>query len=90
MIALRSLRQKLLGVVMLSTLVALLVSLATIVVYDLRAYHQSVTSDMATQAELIGHMSTAALAFDDQRLAKETLALLRLRPKVNAGAIFNA
>ena len=90
MIALRSLRQKLLGVVMLSTLVALLVSLATLITYDLRTYHQSVTADMATQAELIGHMSTAALAFDDQRLAKETLALLRLRPKVNAGAIFNA
>ncbi|MES2261101.1 MAG: ATP-binding protein [Pseudomonadota bacterium] len=90
MIKLRSLRQKLLGVVMLSTLMALLVSLAMIVGYDLRAYHHSVTGDMSTQSELIGHMSSAALAFDDQRLAKETLALLRLRPKVNAGAIYNA
>ena len=90
MIRLRSLRQKLLGVVMLSTLVALLVSLAIFVAYDLRAYHHSVSGDMSTQAELIGHMSTAALAFDDQPLAQQTLALLRLRPKVNAGAIYNA
>ncbi|WP_229417390.1 ATP-binding protein [Massilia sp. Root418] len=90
MIRMRSLRQKLLGVVMLSTLVALLVSLATIVAYDLRAYHQSVSGDMSTQSELIGHMSSAALAFDDKALAKQTLSLLRLRPKINAGAIYNA
>jgi len=86
----RSLPQKLLGVVMLVTLAALLVSLGTIIAYDLRAYHQSLTADMTTQAELLGHMSAPALTFDDQRLAKENLALLRLRPKVNAGAIYNA
>ncbi|MCE3263465.1 MAG: hypothetical protein K0R43_2544 [Pseudoduganella sp.] len=86
----RSLPQKLLGVVMLVTLAALLVSLGTILAYDLRAYHQSLTSDMTTQAELLGHMSAPALTFDDPRLAKENLALLRLRPKVNAGAIYNA
>jgi len=86
----RSLPQKLLGVVMLVTLVALLVSLGTIIAYDLRAYHQSLSSDMTTQAELLGHMSAPALTFDDPRLAKENLALLRLRPKVNAGAIYNS
>jgi signal transduction histidine kinase/ActR/RegA family two-component response regulator len=86
----RSLPQKLLGVVMLVTLVALLVSLGTIIAYDLRAYHQSLTADMTTQAELLGHMSAPALTFDDPRLAKENLGLLRLRPKVNAGAIYNA
>ncbi|WP_342117900.1 ATP-binding protein [Pseudoduganella sp. OTU4001] len=86
----RSLPQKLLGVVMLVTLAALLVSLGTILAYDLRAYHQSLNSDMTTQAELLGHMSAPALTFDDPRLAKENLALLRLRPKVNAGAIYNA
>jgi signal transduction histidine kinase/AmiR/NasT family two-component response regulator len=86
----RSLRLKLLRVVMLVTLVALLVSVGTIIAYDLRAYHQSLIGDMSTQAELLGHMSSPALAFDDQRLAKENLSLLRLRPKVNAGAIYNA
>lgn len=86
----RSLPQKLLGVVMLVTLAALLVSLGTLLAYDLRAYHQSLSADMTTQAELLGHMSAPALTFDDPRLAKENLALLRLRPKVNAGAIYNA
>ncbi|MES2118887.1 MAG: ATP-binding protein [Pseudomonadota bacterium] len=86
----RTLRQKLLGVVLLTTLVALLVSVGTIIAYDLRVYHRNILTDMSTQSELIGHMTSAALAFDDQRLAKENLGLLRLRPKVNAGAIYNA
>ncbi|HJV03303.1 MAG TPA: ATP-binding protein [Burkholderiaceae bacterium] len=86
----RSLRQKLLGVVLLTTLVALLVSVGTIIGYDLRAYHRNIVADMSTQSELIGHMTSAALAFDDARLATENLALLRLRPKINAGAIYNA
>lgn len=86
----RSLPQKLLGVVMLVTLAALLVSLGTLLAYDLRAYHQALSADMTTQAELLGHMSAPALTFDDPRLAKENLALLRLRPKVNAGVIYNA
>jgi len=87
-IRLHSLRQKLLGVVMLATLAALLIALGLLIAYDLRAYHRNVLADMSTQSELIGHMSAPALAFDDQRLARENLALLRLRPRVNAGAIY--
>jgi len=90
MIQLSSLRQKLLGVVMLATLAALLIALGLLIAYDLRAYHRNVLADMNTQSELIGHMTAPALAFDDQRLARENLALLRLRPRVNAGAIYTA
>ena len=90
MMRLRTLQQKLLGVVMLTTLVALLVSVGIIIAYDLRSYHRNLVADMRTQSELIGHMTSAALAFDDQRLARENLGLLRLRPKVDAGAIYNA
>ena len=90
MIALRTIRGKLLAVVLLATLAALLVSVGGIIAYDLRTYHRAIQADMRTQAELLGHMSAAALAFDDQRLAKENLALLRLRPKIGAGAIYTA
>ncbi|QGZ43084.1 signal transduction histidine kinase [Pseudoduganella flava] len=90
MVRLRSLRNKLLGVIALVMLPAVLVSIATIIVYDLHVYEQTITDDMTTQAELLGHMSAPALSFDDARLAHENLALLRLRPKVNAGAIYDA
>ncbi|MFL6659905.1 MAG: ATP-binding protein [Massilia sp.] len=90
MIALRSVQQKLVAVVLTATLAALLVSIGAVIAYDLRGYHKELLSDMSTQAELMGRMSAAALTFDDQRQAKENLALLRLRPGVRAGAIYNA
>ena len=90
MIRLRSIRRKLMSVVLLTTLVALVISLATIVVYDLRAYHRNLVADISTQAELLGHMSSAALAFDDERLALENLNLMRIRPRVTAGALYKA
>ncbi|UOD31488.1 response regulator [Massilia violaceinigra] len=86
----RSIREKLVTVVMLTTLAALLVSIGTVIAYDLRNYHKALLGDMATQAELIGHMTSAALTFDDARLATENLALLRIRPSVRAGAIYDA
>ncbi|WP_426071882.1 ATP-binding protein [Janthinobacterium sp. DSP2-3-3] len=90
MIRLRSIRHKLMSVVLLTTLVALVISLGTIVVYDLRAYHRNLVADISTQAELLGHMSSAALAFDDERLALENLNLMRIRPRVSAGALYKA
>ncbi|MBW8899316.1 MAG: HAMP domain-containing protein, partial [Massilia sp.] len=86
----RSIPQKLMAVVMTTTLAALLVSIASVVAYDLRNYHRALLADMATQAELLGHMTSAALTFDDARLAAENLALLRIRPSVRAAAIYNA
>ena len=90
MIRMHSLRHKLSAVVMLTTLASLLVSIAILIAYDLRQYHRALLGDMSTQAELLGHMTSAALSFDDQRLAAENLALLRIRPQVRAGAIYNA
>lgn len=90
MLRLRSIRHKLMSVVLLTTLVALVISLGTIVIFDLRAYHRNLMADISTQAELLGHMSSAALAFDDQRLALENLNLMRIRPRVTAGALYRA
>lgn len=90
MINLRSIRQKLVAVVLMATLAALVVSIGALIAYDLRAYHRALLDDVSTQAELLGRMTSAALTFDDQRLATENLALLRIRPTVRAGAIYNA
>jgi signal transduction histidine kinase/CheY-like chemotaxis protein len=90
MIALRSIRQKLIVVVMATTFAALLVSIATVVVVDLRQYHQALLRDMSTQAELLGRMTSVALTFDDTKLAADNLALLRIRPQVRAGALYKA
>jgi signal transduction histidine kinase/ActR/RegA family two-component response regulator len=89
-IRLRSIRTKLMAVVMSTTFAATLVSVGTVIGYDLRGYQRSLKTDLVTQAELLGHMSAAALNFDDARQVRENLALLRMRPAVRAGAIYDA
>ncbi|TFW35762.1 ATP-binding protein [Massilia horti] len=90
MIRLRSIRKKLVAVVMSTTLAALLVSVGTVIIYDLRSYRHVLINDLETQAELLGHMTSAALTFNDANLARENLALLKSRPNVRAAAIYNA
>jgi signal transduction histidine kinase/ActR/RegA family two-component response regulator len=90
MTAMRSIRTKLVAVVMSTTLAALVVSVGTVIAYDLRGYHRALVDDLRTQADLLGHMTAAALSFDDSRLARENLALLRTRPSVRAAAIYDA
>ncbi|HEX8785564.1 MAG TPA: ATP-binding protein [Telluria sp.] len=89
MIQLRSIRKKLVAIVMSTTLAALLVSVGIVVAYDLRSYRASLLNDLSTQAELVGHMTSAALAFDDPRLARENLALLSSRASVRAAALYD-
>ena len=88
-LGLRTVRQKLLGVVLLTTLAALVVAIGAVVAYNLRAYHQNLVSDLNIQSELLGHMTAPALTFDDKQLAKQNLSMLRLRPSVRAAAIYN-
>jgi signal transduction histidine kinase len=86
----RSLRLKLIAAILATTLAALVIALSAIIAYDLRAFHRDWTADMSTQAELLGRMSASALAFDDRKVARENLDLLRLRPRVQAAAIYTA
>jgi signal transduction histidine kinase/CheY-like chemotaxis protein len=85
-----SLQRRLLGVTMLTSLVALLVALGAMVAYDLRAYYESGVADLRAQAELIGRATAPALEFDDRKVARENLALLRLQPKIRAAALYDA
>jgi signal transduction histidine kinase len=84
-----SLRGKLAAVMLLTTLVAVVVALAAIIVYDLQAYHRSAVDDVGAQAELLARTSATALAFDDAKVARDNLAVLRVQPKVRAAAIYN-
>ncbi|KQY89315.1 ATP-binding protein [Pelomonas sp. Root1444] len=85
-----SLQRRLLGVTMLTSLVALLVALGAMVAYDLRAYHEGWVADLKAQTELLGRATAPALEFDDHKVASENLALLRLQPKIKAAAVYSA
>jgi signal transduction histidine kinase len=85
-----SIKNKLLGVVLLTTLVALLLAMTAMITYDLRLYHRGWLADVSTQAELVASNSSAALTFDDVRSAKENLQLLRNRQGISAAAIYDS
>ena len=85
-----SIRAKLVGVVLLTTLVALGVALGSMVAIDLGSSRQLWIADMTTQADLLGQSSATALAFDDAKVATENLALLHYRPQVRAAAVYDA
>ena len=85
-----SIRAKLVGVVLLTTLVALGVALGSMVAIDLGSSRQLWIDDITTQADLLGQSSATALAFDDAKVATENLALLHYRPQVRAAAVYDA
>lgn len=87
---LRSVRAKLLAGVLFTSVAALLINGVALLFYDLRSYREAGTTDLTTQAGLIGRATTAALQFDDPEFAANILALLRERPNVRAAALYNS
>lgn len=86
----RSVRNKLILVVLASNFAALAVAGIALVLYDLRNYREMWASDLATQGEILGRASAPALAFNDPKSADAYLALLEARPRIKAAAIYNA
>jgi signal transduction histidine kinase/CheY-like chemotaxis protein len=88
--ATESVRFRLLLVVMITTFASLAVAAAALIVYDLRTYEQTRLQDLSTLADVLGAASGPALAFNDAREAHANLALLRVRPTIIAGALYEA
>jgi len=84
----RSLRRKVLLLVLAATAIALGLSALGLVIYDLRAYERQWTNDLNTQAELLARTSAAALSFGDRETATRDLAVLKVRPRVMVAAIY--
>ena len=84
----RSLRRKVLLLVLAAASIALGLSALGLVFYDLRAYERQWTNDLNTQAELLARTSAAALSFGDRETATRDLGVLKVRPRVMAAAIY--
>ena len=85
-----SVKSKLLLAVMITTLAALAVAATGIMLYELRTYEASRANELAAFADLLGAATGPALAFNDRREAEDSLALLRVRPSIVAGALYDA
>lgn len=83
-----SLRRKVMLVVLSTTALALVLSAAALLLYELRVYRQTRITDLQTQADLIAGATAPALSFNDPAIALENLRMLGLRPQITAAALY--
>jgi two-component system, sensor histidine kinase and response regulator len=76
-------------ITVLASALALSLALGSITVSESIAFRTALRADVGTMADVVSANSTAALAFDDQRNAEDTLRSLRYRANVAAAALYN-
>jgi PAS domain S-box-containing protein len=82
-------KRKLAGFIFLTSFVVLVVSFLVLLSYETRSFKQRTTRTMDTIAGIIAANSTAALMYDDTKLAREILAGVRAEPDIVEAALFN-
>ena len=85
----KSVRGRLVLVMLVTTMTALMVAGAALLLHDLQVYRSALLDDLRTQAEILGRASSAALAFRDTDVARENLSLLKAKPAIRAAALYN-
>lgn len=83
-----SIKRKLTLIIMLTSSVALLLTATFLVVNDLVTTRRAMVNDLRALAQIVGMNCTAALTFDDQKSAQETLAALRAKPRIVSAAVY--
>jgi signal transduction histidine kinase len=83
-----SIQRKLTLIIMLTSSAVLLLACMAFVTYELVTFRGAMVRELSTLAEIIGANSTAALAFDDQRSAEETLAALSAKQRIVGAYIY--
>jgi serine phosphatase RsbU (regulator of sigma subunit) len=85
-----SIRSKLLTGFMLTSLVALLITLAVLAFYDRKTYTEKMMRDATVLAGVIGENASSSIVFNDPETAKSTLAALRAQPHITHALLFNS
>lgn len=85
-----SIKRKLMASIMVTCLVALMLSSAVFMVFQIVYYKGSTIKGLATLAEMIGTNSTSAIVFNDSSSAEKTLAALKAEPTITEALIFTS
>jgi uncharacterized membrane protein affecting hemolysin expression len=86
----RSIKTKLTRLVMLTTGLALLISVTLIGINDALSFRRAMVGELRTLAVIIGANARSALDFDDEADATKTLATLEHRSQILEAAIYTA
>jgi two-component system sensor histidine kinase/response regulator len=84
-----SIRRKLTLIMMLISVVALVLSCASFIVYDQIFSRRAMAQELKSVAKIIGSNSTAAITFNDPDSATEILAALSARPQITSAYVYN-
>src|ERR1700722_10971828 len=83
-----SIKRKLMLITMLTSGVAVVLSSAGFLVYDLISFRHSLSQDLVTQADIIGYNSAAAMAFKDESAATVTLSALQAKEDIVLAVLY--
>lgn len=86
----RTVRGKLMRMVLVTTAVAVCLAGAAMMTYDLSVYRGSWATDLSNQAAILGVSVAPALEFDDHEVADRNLGAMRVRPRVLVAALYTA
>jgi signal transduction histidine kinase/CheY-like chemotaxis protein len=86
----KSVRGKLMRIVVLTTAIALLAAGIGMLTHDLSVYRDSWVADLDTQASILATSTAAALVAGDRSVADRNVAALQVRPTVLVTAIYAA
>jgi len=73
----------------MTAVTALLLTGATMTVYEFSAYKQSLARHLASLAQTIAANSSALLVYDDQKVAQEVLSALKSEPAADAACFYD-
>jgi signal transduction histidine kinase/ActR/RegA family two-component response regulator len=83
-----SIRRKLTLIIVATTTVAMLISCAAFLAFDVYNFRRSKVHDLGALAEIVAANSTAAMAFGEVGTAHEVLQPVRVNPGVIAAALY--
>lgn len=82
-------QRKLIGIILLTLWSGLLLAFAALISYDYQQSKQSLQQELLVLSQVIGERSQVALAFADQRAAKQNVASLKFRRSIVRACMYD-
>ncbi len=85
-----SIREKLISLSMLTSCIVMVLASVILMVNEVFTFREGMMEELSTLTKVIGTNSVAALTFNDQMAAEETLAALRVEPNIVFAGIYTS
>jgi PAS domain S-box-containing protein len=83
-------KNKLIVIILICSVLALLLEAFGYILYERKRVREDMLRDLTSVARIVADRSTAALAFNDERVALETLSALKAKRNITAAAIYDS